>query len=99
MGWKIYDEAIQIVQQRFRYFPQVFRWHGQRFEVESVVRCWTVTRRGRKRRTERRFFHVRCVAGDFEIYQDIKVGTWHLRRARFGPARVYAARRAQPAWR
>jgi hypothetical protein len=98
MGWKIYDEAVQIVHQRHRYFPRVFRWRGQRFEVESVVRSWTVLRRGR-RRLERRFFHVRCPSGEFELFQDIKLGTWHLRRAKLGPARVPSVRYVQPVWR
>ena len=97
MGWKIYDEAILVMQQRFRFFPKVFRWRGQRFEVETVARSWTVLKRGRG--WERRFFHLRCSSGEFEIYQDIKLGTWHLRRAKLGPERITALRELQPAWR
>jgi hypothetical protein len=99
MRWKIYDEPVQLVRQRFRYFPRTFRWRGQLFEIEAVVRCWTGLRGVGRRRSERRFFHVSCVAGEFEIFQDIALGTWHLRRARFGPARVPSLRQALLAWR
>jgi hypothetical protein len=92
MSWKIYDEAVEMVQRRFQFFPRVFRWRGQRYEVEAVARCWTVTRRVWRGRIERRFFHVRCAEGDFELYQDIRAGTWHLRRASLGAARVPLAR-------
>lgn len=99
MGWKIYDEAVQLLQQRHGYFPRIFRWRGQRFEVESVIRCWTRVGRRHGLSIERRFFHLRCTAGEFEIYQDIVVGTWHLRRARLGQARTLAIGQVQPAWR
>ncbi len=99
MAWKIYDEPIEMVQRRFQYFPRVFRWRGRRFRVEAVQRCWTVVRRGWRRRAERHYFHVRCTEGDFELYQDIKTATWHVRRARLASARVVAVRRTAPAWR
>jgi len=82
MGWKIYDEAVEMVDRRHSYFPRVFRWRGQRFDVQAVQRCWTVARSGWRRRVERHFFKVQCVEGDFELYQNLKDGTWHLRRAR-----------------
>lgn len=82
MGWRIYDETVDMEQRRFCYFPRLFRWRGRRYRVESVERCWTVARRGWRRRIERHFFHVRCPDGDFELYQDAQAGTWHLRRAR-----------------
>lgn len=90
MGWKIYDETVDMVERRHRYFPRVFRWRGQRYRVESVERCWTVSRRGWRRRTERHFFHVRCAVGDFELFQDVQAGTWHLRRARLASRPVAA---------
>ena len=99
MGWKIYDEAVEMVQQRHRYFPRIFRWRGRRHAVEAVERCWTVTRRGWKCRVERHYFLVRCAEGEFELYQEIQSGTWHLRRARTAPVRVPAARRVVPVWR
>jgi hypothetical protein len=99
MAWKIYDEAVEMEQRRFQYFPRVFRWRGRRYEVETVERCWTVSRRGWKRRVERHFFQVRCSEGDFELYQDVRTGIWHLRRARMAKAPVSAVRGIAPAWR
>jgi len=90
VGWKIYDEMVDMIQRRYRYFPRVFRWRGQRYRVESVERCWTVARRGWKRRIERHFFHVRCAGGEFELFQDVRTGTWHLRRARLASKAVAA---------
>jgi len=94
MAWRIYDEAVEMVQRRFQYFPHLFRWRGQRFEVESVRRVWTVTGHG-----GRHFFHVQCTAGDFELFQEVQTGIWYLRRARLVPAQVPALRQAAPAWR
>lgn len=99
MGWKIYDEPVEMMQRRLGHFPRVFRWRGQRFQVEAVKRRWTVVRRGRKRRIERHFWQIQCAEGDFELFQDIGNGTWHLRRARLAPARISALSRMMPAWR
>jgi hypothetical protein len=90
VGWKIFDETVNMMQKRYRYFPREFRWRGQRYRVESVERCWSVSRRGWKRRIERHFFHVRCAAGDFELFQDVQTGNWHLRRARLASRPVTA---------
>jgi hypothetical protein len=96
VGWKIVDEAVDMVEQRFRYLPDAFRWRGQRYEVDAVERSWAVSRPGWKGRIERRFFRVRCAEGTFELYQDLRSGAWQLRRARL--ARVWALplRRAVP---
>jgi hypothetical protein len=99
MAWKIYDETVEMVQRRFQYFPRVFHWRGRRYQVQMVERCWTVSRRGWKRRVERHFFQVRCSEGDFELYQEIRTGIWHLRRARMAPVPGSATRRFAPAWR
>jgi hypothetical protein len=99
MGWKIYDEAVDMVQRRFQYFPLAFRWRGRRYDVDAVERCWAVSRRGWQRRIERHYFQLRCAEGTFEVYQDAKANTWHLRRARLAPSRVSAARLIAPAWR
>jgi len=98
MHWKIYDEAVEMVQRRFCYFPRVFYWRGHRHEVEAVEGSWTVVRPGWRRRVERHFFRVRCVQGDFELYQEIRAGTWHLRRARLASARMVALRQVVPVW-
>jgi hypothetical protein len=99
MAWKIYDEAIELVQRRFQYFPHVFRWRGHRYNVDAVERCWTVSRRGWRRPVQRHFFRLRCIEGVFEIYQDVQTNTWHLRRARLTAARASAPRRMALAYR
>lgn len=99
MSWKIYDEAVEMVERRYQYFPRVFRWRGQRCEVESVQRCWTVNRRAWRGRIQRHFFQVRCAQGDFELYQDVRSGAWHLRRARLGILPFPFARTVAAAWR
>lgn len=85
MAWKSYDEAIDVMQHRWRYFPAVFRWRGRRYQVDTMERSWLVPAQGWRRRHDRRFFQARCAEGIFELYQDLKTGTWHLRRACFHP--------------
>jgi len=97
VAWKFFDEPVDMIEQRFRYFPHLFRWRGQRYEVETVDRCWTVCRSG-WRRLERRFFRVQCSEGAFELYQDLWTGIWHLRRARLASARVVPLRQVAPVW-
>jgi hypothetical protein len=99
MHWKIYNESVRMAKRRFCYFPYVFYWRGQRHEVEAVEGAWTIARPGWRGRVERHFFRVRCAQGDFELYQEIRAGTWHLRRAQLASARTAAFRRAVPAWR
>ena len=99
MGWKIFDEAVEMIDRRFRYFPRVFRWRGHRYTVEAVERCWTVSRSGWKRRIERHYFLARCGEDAFELYQDVETGLWHLRRAKLISARITPVRDLAPAWR
>ncbi len=72
-------EAIRMEVKRFGYFPQTFIWHGRRYEVHAVERCWTVSRRW-VWDVERHCFRVRCAEGTFELYQDAKRNTWHMDR-------------------
>lgn len=88
MAWKIYDEAIDVMEYRWRYFPAVFRWRGRRYQVDAVERSWVVPAHGWRRRNDRRFFQARCGDGLFELYQDLAASTWHLRRARLLPTRA-----------
>ena len=99
MNWKIFDEAVEMLERRHGFFPRAFRWRGQRFEVEAVQRCWTTSGSGWLRSTQRHFFHVRCGESAFELFQDLRDGTWHLRRARLAAAPRAAVRRVAPAWR
>jgi len=91
MGWKHYGEAVEMQGMRYQFLPQLFRWRGRFYDVDSVERCWTAPRR--------RYFKVHCGHGILELYQDLDAGTWHLRRARLAPARALSMQRYAPAWR
>lgn len=67
-------EAVEIQEKRFGYFPKVFRWHGKRYDVQAVERCWTVAKHA-----PRLCFRVRCDEGMFDLYQDVRGNTWHLK--------------------
>lgn len=84
MKWQQVDEAVEILQKRFQYFPQVFRWRGGHYTAQSVEKCWTVCRTGWRRQVERHYFRLRCSEGRFELYQDVRDNTWHLGRAMLG---------------
>jgi hypothetical protein len=96
--WKIYDERVHVLKQRCGFFPDLFLWRGRQYQVHAVERCWVVSRRGWQRRVQRRFFQVQCAAGTFELFQDLREGTWHVRRALLHTTRVRAVRRPAPAW-
>lgn len=82
MGWKVYDEALEMLELRCQYLPHCVRWKGRRLWVETIVASW-VRKQSWHRRGARRFFQVRCAEGDLELYQDLRTGAWFLRRARF----------------
>jgi hypothetical protein len=67
-------EAVEMIAERYRFLPHLFRWRGWCYEVEEVERCWTMVRR---RGAERRF-QVRCPDGSFELRQDLSTGAWSL---------------------
>lgn len=89
-----------MVRRRFGYYPRVFRWRGRFFRVRDVERCWIRSRRGTRhdtrRRVERHFFQVRCDEGTFEVYQDLRANTWHLRRAKLRKERSALLQRSMP---
>ncbi len=90
MGWRFYDEAIEMMQRRLGYFPHLFLWRGRVYEVDSVDRCWELG--PRKDRPARRCFRVEAGGATFDLCRDLEAGTWHLRRARWHPGSVTAAR-------
>ena len=94
MGWQFYDEAIEMMQRRFGYFPHHFFWRGRVYEVDSVDRCWELGRR--RGRPARRCFRVEVGGATLDLYRDLEVGTWHLRRARWHSGSVVAARLTLP---
>lgn len=67
------DDAVEIQEKRFGYFPQRFRWRGKTREVQQVERCWTKT--GRKPQL---CFRVRSVDGVFDLTQNVKTNIWTL---------------------
>jgi hypothetical protein len=81
--WQVFDEAIEMRQRRFQYFPSQFVWRGQRYVVQRVDRCWSVSRRGWRGRIERHCFEVACEEGTFELHQELRANSWRVHRARF----------------
>ncbi len=73
-------ESIEMRKRRHGYFPKQFVWRGKRYDVEAVERCWTVARRNMGNRVGRHCFRVRCAEGTFNLYQDARYNTWHIRR-------------------
>jgi hypothetical protein len=71
------SEPIQMEAKRFGYFPQTFVWHGRRYEVNAVERCWTVSHHGAWN-VERHCFRVRCAEGTFDLSQDARHNTWQV---------------------
>lgn len=79
LGWGESEaEPIEMLKRRHAYFPEEFLWHGHRYRVFGVDRCWTVSRRNGRVRTERLCFRVCCREGRFDLYQDVRFNTWHV---------------------
>lgn len=73
-------EPVEVRQKRHNYFPHVFVWRGREYRVEAVEQCWTLSRRSQGGRVEGHCFRVRCQEGTFDLFQDARVGTWHMKR-------------------
>lgn len=67
------DDAIEMQEKRFGYFPQRFRWRGKTHEVQAVERCWT-----RTGRNAQLCFRVRSADGVFDLTQNVKTNIWTL---------------------
>jgi hypothetical protein len=67
------DDAVEIQEKRFGYFPQRFRWRGKSHEVQAVERCWT-----RTGRNAQLCFRVRSADGVFDLTQHVKTNIWTL---------------------
>lgn len=78
-------EAIDMRSKRFGYFPRLFVWRGHRYNVQTVERCWTTSKRKWGNRVQHHHFRVRCSEGMFELFQNLTHNTWHM--ARFEPSR------------
>ena len=66
-------EAVEMLERRFGYFPNRFRWRGKTYDVDGVERCWTSMRRN-----PRLCFRVRCREGVFELAQDVRLNKWEV---------------------
>jgi hypothetical protein len=77
-------EPIEMQERRYGYFPKLFTWRGRQYRVTDVERCWTDSRHGQ----EHHCFRVRCspvigrgkASETFEVFQDVRQNTWHLRQ-------------------
>jgi hypothetical protein len=67
------NDAVEIQEKRFGYFPQRFLWRGKTREVQNVERCWTKTGR-----SAQLCFRVRCHDGVFDLTQNVKTNIWSL---------------------
>jgi hypothetical protein len=83
VGWRFYDEAIEMRQRRHGWFPRLFLWRGRAFEVDRIEHWWEVGRRWG--RPARRYFRLQAGEATFELYRDLEAGTWRLRRAQWHP--------------
>jgi len=72
------DEAVEVRRKRFGFAPEEFVWHGRRYDVRRVERCWTEARGVGPRRVERRYFRVRCDHGSFRLCHDLLANTWRI---------------------
>lgn len=70
-------ESIEMIARRFGYFPNTFKWRGNKYYVEAVERCRTTARRD-NHQMERHYFQVHCAEGTFNLYQDLRLNTWHI---------------------
>lgn len=71
------SEPIELVEQRFNFLPDRFRWRGDMRRVRAVTRVWEWPSDGV--RPARRYFEVRCGRDQsFVLFQDVHIGTWHM---------------------
>jgi hypothetical protein len=80
-------EPIDMKELRFGYFPQAFMRRGRVYAVRAVERCWTVCKR--RGHVRRHCFRVRCREGTFDLYRDVRYGSWFLQRRVAGPRWPY----------
>ena len=70
-------EPVDLLEQRFNFLPRSFRWRGDLWRVRSIVRVWEQPCGGWH--PARRYFEVTCGPGSCHIlFQDLRIGTWHV---------------------
>lgn len=69
-------EPIEVIEQRFNFLPQCFRWRGAVRQVRHVVSI----RDQAGGPAPRRYYEVICHdGGSCVLFQDLCLGTWHVR--------------------
>lgn len=74
------NEPISITAHDHGYFPKSFLWRGQRHQINSIEKCWTVSRRDWLGRVEKHCFKVRTAEAMFVVYHDLARNAWYLER-------------------
>jgi hypothetical protein len=76
-AWSAGGEPVELVEQRFNFLPQRFRWRGVHWRVRQISAIWE---HARGRQQARRYFRVICQDDtQHMLYQDLTLGTWHVR--------------------
>ncbi len=74
--WLVRAEPVDVLEQRFNFLPQRFRWRGDLRRVREVTRIWE---QPGGLLPARRYFEVICGQGHrFVLFQDVQLGTWHI---------------------
>lgn len=77
MAWAARTEPVEVVDQRWNFLPDRFRWRGDLQRVRAVARVWEQPELGLQ--PARRYFEVICGQGKrYVLFQDVQVGTWHM---------------------
>lgn len=74
------NDAVEIQEKRFGYFPRRFRWRGNSYQVQAVERCWT-----RTGKNAQLCFRVRSAEGIFDLTQNVKTDIWTLSVIQLNP--------------
>lgn len=74
------DDAIEVLEKRFGYFPHRFQWRGHIHTVQAVERTWT-----KMGRVAQLCFRVRCSEGVFDLTQNAKTNIWALSVVQLNP--------------
>ena len=73
----IAPEPIEVLEQRFNFFPRTFRWRGDVCRIRSVTYVWDHGPRWGS--APRRYFRVTGHRGErYTLFQNLHIGTWHI---------------------
>ncbi len=71
-------EPAELIAQRNNFLPRLFRWRGVIWRVRMVQGIWEETRGFGG---PRRYFQIVCQDDQPRmLYQDLRIGTWHVSR-------------------